>query len=89
MPLYFFRCSASDGDHSDIWGISLPDADAALAMAVTEARSLNGRLKNRRAALTYRFEIEDEDGMPIMHVPLASALAGRGKTDSDPVQLTA
>lgn len=38
MPLYLFRCSANDGDHSRTWGTNLPDVEAALTMAVAEAK---------------------------------------------------
>jgi hypothetical protein len=72
MPLYFFRCATSDGYHSDIWGTSLPDLNAALAMAIAEAHSVSLHLSAAEVAEeAYRFEIEDEDGRPIMHVPLS------------------
>lgn len=72
MPLYIFRCAASDGDHSLSWGISLPDIEAALAMAVGEAKALYRTMNSSNDARRFRFEVEDEDGMPILDVPVAS-----------------
>lgn len=71
MPTYYFHYSDGRERRVDPQGMRLPDDEAAWYQAVRSARELI-RADLRRAPIDpgSRFEIEDEEGVPVLAVPL-------------------
>lgn len=66
MTLYFFHCSDLEGQHSSTWGLELPSAESAIAVAPSFVQDLPPPARSRWRAV----EIEDETGRPIMAVTI-------------------
>ena len=71
MPRFFFHFQDGGRDLRDAEGMVLPDAEAAWFQAVRSARDLFGEDLNRDGSASgIRVEIEDEEGFPILEMPL-------------------
>lgn len=71
MPRYFFHFQDGNCRIPDAEGIVLPDAEAAWFQAVRSARELFGEdVLDGQLRSGLRVEIEDEEGIPILDLPL-------------------
>ena len=71
MPRFYFHFQHGDCRTSDAEGMILPDAEAAWFQAVRSARELFGEaLLEGEARPGVRVEIEDDEGIPILDLPL-------------------
>jgi hypothetical protein len=75
MPRFYFHLR-DDLDARDEEGMDLPDAEAARAYAVTNARDImSGTLKSHgRISLAHRIDVEDEHGALVMAVIFGDAV---------------
>ena len=71
MPRFYFHFQNGSGRTEDAEGIILPDEEAAWFQAVRSARDLYGEdLLNSEICPKLRVEIEDEEGRPVLDLPL-------------------
>lgn len=71
MPRYYFHLQNGGSRELDCEGVTLPDAEAAWFQAIRSARVLiEETAANGVSQIQQRLEIEDEDGQPVMIIPL-------------------
>jgi len=79
MPQYFFHTRGGPVEAEDFEGMELGDEAAAYAEALRGARSIiAGAVLEGRLSLAERIEVVDEAGRPVLTLPFADAVQGRG-----------
>ena len=73
MPLYYFHCRDAHDHASNTYGVDRPDLASARSVAIAGAIAMMADAVSEDG-LPVIVEIDDEDGRPLLSVPVAITL---------------